>query len=365
MISLHVKNGADRSTRLPDVVDEAPAASDDRELVPAPRTSAAPVVRKGELGSLVQGVTQAFGQLESACSAFVVQVLDSQTRMEKAEKRAADVAAEAEAAVQRARLEAQVEINELRASVDQLRGDLQNHRDRLRAICEQPEDADTETPITGDDRIQGQLAVYRKQLFAVTEELEASRVECAELTRRLNVERANRARLMAAVQALHQSSILYEPVRIVEQVDRPPFTADSLRAIDPAPAPERAEAAASAPAPVAHEAAADATQVVEKPGLAFDLGQYARQLLDDIETMHAADYDAGIAASELVERLTCNLRYGAQVFMQRVGFDVKYAELFHRQIAQTLDTKGGTVFGRHLAVAAYEYEQRKPAAEVA
>ena len=62
---------------------------------------------------------------------------------------------------------------------------------------------------------------------------------------------------------------------------------------------------------------------------------------------------------ELVDRITGNLRYAATVFARRVGFaSGRGNDIFDQQLTAMLDAKGGSVFGRHLAIAAHDYEQR-------
>lgn len=91
---------------------------------------------------------------------------------------------------------------------------------------------------------------------------------------------------------------------------------------------------------------------------AFDGAGYAAQLLDHLESVYLADEAAGIAPSELVERLVANLLYASEVFERRGGAGNAF-QAFERHLVAALDVKGGTSFGRRLAVAAFELSQRR------
>src|SRR5439155_6950502 len=125
-----------------------------------------------------------------------------------AAKRVADAESAAEAAVQRARLESDIEVAELRTLVDRLRTDLQSQRERLNRGCESTGDpqasngADSEVAAETPDLV----ASYRLQLFGLREELQASRAECTDLARRLEIEKANHSRLVAALRCVQQTN---------------------------------------------------------------------------------------------------------------------------------------------------------------
>jgi hypothetical protein len=274
--------------------------------------------RPGSDGTL--GVMrEALGHLESACSAIVA---ESTAAADTARQCVADVKSEADAAAQRARLEAQTEIADLRSMVDRLRVDLQTRRDRFQ-VTDEPLDRGGAEQSTFDARLQPRslsIAPYRSQLIALREELEASRTECLDLARQLEVEKAARSRTVAS----------------------------AAEAVDPAHPPSRDTSTIAT--------ASDAHAVTG--GLDFDPSDYARQLLDNIETVYAADVASGLMPDDLVERLAGNLTYGAEVFARRVGPTAgPGTSAFDEQITNVLQTRGDVSFGRHLAVAAYRCER--------
>ncbi len=173
------------------------------------------------------------------------------------------------------------------------------------------------------------------EIAALREELEASRTECSDLARQLDVEKANRPRLMAAVQA-------------IPNVTPFPAVASAVEALDHAGAPSREPSAVAMPS---------AAQRVTG-GLHFDPSDYARQLLDNIEAVYAADVASGLMPGDLVARLAGNLAYGAEVFARRLGSAaVEGTTAFDEQVTIVLQTRGDVSFGRHLAVAAYGCER--------
>jgi hypothetical protein len=259
----------------------------------------------GTLGAM----KEALGRLEWACSAIVA---ESTAAADTAKKRVAEVKSEAEAAALRARLEAQTEIADLRSMVDRLRIDVQTERDRSQ-FTDEPFGTGAEQP-TRDAPLKPPLsaASYGSRLLALREELDASRTECSDLARQLDVEKAHRARLMAGVQAIQ----------------------DPSTAATPSAAPH------------------------VTGGLHFDPPEYARQLLDNIEAVYAADVASGLMPDDLVARLAANLTYGAEVFARRLGSAaVPGTSVFDEQLMIVLQTRGEVSFGRHLAVAAYGFER--------
>lgn len=106
------------------------------------------------------------------------------------------------------------------------------------------------------------------------------------------------------------------------------------------------------------DAPVDAPAPTEMPTPGFDGAGYASQLLDHLESVYLADEAAGIPPSELVDRLVANLLYASEVFVRRGGEGNAF-QAFERQLTAALDAKGGTSFGRRLAVAAFELSQRR------
>ena len=64
------------------------------------------------------------------------------------------------------------------------------------------------------------------------------------------------------------------------------------------------------------------------------------------------------ASVEVVDRLSANLRYARDVFVQRAASrGVIGATLFEQELCAKLDEVGETALGRHLSIAAYELTQ--------
>ena len=310
-----------------------------------------------DAGALVHGAQSAFGQLESACSAVIAHVVDAYARMEKAEQATAEARAAADVSTQRARLEADVEIRALREEVTQLRGELAAYRERIRVVCEQGSAAELDglEPLPDNALVQ-QIAAHRAQLLAVAEELESARSQCSELNRRLEQERSNRARLIAAVQALqHQGpAVSALPVPVADR--RSLSTASSAGASVSATVNSAKPSKKTTPVSEANDVHRSRDEGASSAS--FDAAGYARQLLDNVEAVHASDVEAGVAAPELVERLTCNLDYAADVFARRAAHYPAQAGVFEQQLTAVLDEKGASMFGRHLSIAAHAHQAK-------
>jgi hypothetical protein len=162
-------------------------------VVPPERTGRRDVACCTGWHSGIAGVDEAVGDLEQACSAIIAQVVENHAKAtavaETAEKRVAEVNAEADAAVQRAQLEAQIKIVDLEGVIERLRSELQAQREPRQVAPLY--DGDGENP-KSDGELQPieLVALYRSQLLAVREELKASRMECSDLARQREVEKA-------------------------------------------------------------------------------------------------------------------------------------------------------------------------------
>jgi hypothetical protein len=116
---------------------------------------------------------------------------------------------------------------------------------------------------------------------------------------------------------------------------------------------------AQTPSPDSLTAAA-ASEAQNLAALHFEPPEYARQLLDDIEAVYAADVASGLVADDLVDRLVSNLTYGAEVFARRLeDASVPRTSVFEQQLINVLNTNGETSFGRRLAVAAHKCERQR------
>jgi hypothetical protein len=87
-----------------------------------------------------------------------------------------------------------------------------------------------------------------------------------------------------------------------------------------------------------------------------ELIEYVKQLFDQIEAIYRSDLGSATDTSDVVDRLTANLRYAHDVFARRVSSaDGGDLALFEQQLAILLDARSETSFGRHLAIAAFNY----------
>jgi predicted nucleic acid-binding Zn-ribbon protein len=84
-----------------------------------------------------------------------------------------------------------------------------------------------------------------------------------------------------------------------------------------------------------------------------ELQAYASSLLHELEQMHTADVQAGMAPEELPARLKGNLEYACSIYNSRIALEgADAAALLDDALAALLDAKQGTPFGRDLADAA-------------
>jgi hypothetical protein len=200
------------------------------------------------------------------------------------------------------------------------------------------------------------------------EELQASRAECTDLAHRLDLEKANHARLIAAVRCVQQTkpsatigSVVSAGPWLPGRGETPEAAESSLPATGDDDSSAIASDSGCSDRPVTASALMEKAPHPEQDdgALDFNPSEYVRELLNEIEAVYDADQASGMPFNELVDRLIGNLRYGAAVFARRIGFaSSRDRNIFHQQLTAILDAKGGTVFGRHLAIAAYDYEQQ-------
>jgi len=321
-------------------------------------------------------VKAAVAEIESAYSAILALAREydraAALATEEANRRVDEVKAEADAAVQRAQLQEQIRTSELHEVIDRLRRELETERRNRWAA--QPgkgtlSDDESSNPSNAPS------SVDPSTVAALQAELEAARSECEELTRQLQSERAKRARFIGVVRALQQPLAVAES-RPIADVPRP-HGGDAAPQAECAIAADPNHAATTLPSALDEDSTRDAEPVdlavterasdlrAETAALHFDAREYARQLLEELESIYTADDAAGMPPTELVTRLAGNLSYAADVFDRRTGSTHPERLAFDRQLAIVMDERAATPFGRHLAVAAYDYEQRKLRSHVA
>ena len=259
--------------------------------------------------------------------------------------------AEAAAAAQQTRAQAEIEIAELQEVLDRQQVDLQVERDMAKSANEQLEmehaaRARAESERDEAQRVKQQIeSATESRIQALRAESDAQKTDLALVRQQLETERAERSRLTATFQSVQRAlssaqsgDMAFEPVTPANSrsQDRP---AD----LRPDAAPARADLQ-STPA----EAQA---QVVEPHPEAVE---HIKRLLEEAEAMYWTDLNSGRAPSEVVDRLTGILRYARDLVVGRWGSGAcDAAAVFEQQIAGLLDSKAETSFGRHLSISAF------------
>jgi hypothetical protein len=232
--------------------------------------------------------------------------------------------AEAEAAAEQTRAQAQIEIAELQAVLDRQQADLRVERDTLRSANEQ---LDT-------------------QVQALRAESDAQKAELSLVRQQLETEKAERSKLMATFKSVQRALSFAQSGDVALE----PVTPAESRPQDK-PADLRSDAA---PARADHQSnpVADVQVLVVEPHP--EAVEYVKRLLDEAEAMYLADLKSGRSPVEVVDRLTGILRYARDLVVKRGGFgECDAARLFEHQITLLLDSKAETSFGRHLSISAY------------
>lgn len=240
------------------------------------------------------------------------------------QKLVAAATAEVDSAAQRTRAQAQIEISELHRTIARLRDDVQAERDRLEA-------ASTE------------LVLARAAASQLKEELEAARHEKACLAATLETVRLVISGIGPEV---HGPDPTPPPTAHVEESDDEladsEFDADldlaEFQAGDPVVAAGQSLTADDMPDRGA----------VPQSGATGHLAQ----LLAQIEEIYRSDLKSSEGTSEVVTRLAANLAYARDAYARRLdSADGEDVTQFDRQVAALRDTRSGTPFGRHLALA--------------
>ena len=257
--------------------------------------------------------------------------------------------AEAMAAAQQTRAQAEIEIAELQAVLDRQQDDLQVERDMVKSAYDQLDtarDARAQAESERDEaqRVSQQIAsATESQLQALQAESDAQKAELALVRQQLEIERAERSKLMATFQAVQHAlsfaqsgDLAFEPMTPSRPQEKP---AD-LRSDAAARADLQSRPVAEAPIPV----------VEPYP----ETVEHVKRLLDEAEAMYWTDLNSGRAPVEVVDRLTGILRYARDLVVGRWGSDeCDAAALFERQVTMLLDSKAETSFGRHLSISAF------------
>ena len=285
-----------------------------------------------------------------------------------------------EAAAQRADMDAQAEIEQVQAALREMRAELAKEREQLQALnasfeMERSRRVQAEIALNGaresllslTDKLQlaetasaqaeaalkdaeharqELMLTHESQLEALRAEAARHRAEVSRLQQHIDAEKAERARLVAAIQ------------RAVDPGEPPPPVPHAKAHSSPGASPSGA-VATSMPAPTqgSVEAAAQpesATAESEHP----ELVAYIEHLLTTLDAMYAADVSARKTSADLVNRLTQNLRSARTVYRNYVGAsEGTELTLFDRQLTRVLANPDDTSFARHLGIAAYECQK--------
>ena len=249
--------------------------------------------------------------------------------------------AEAVAAAQQTRAQAEIEIVDLQEALDRQRVDLQVERDMVKDANEQLDEeraarVRAESERDEAQRMSQQIAsATESQMQALRAESDAQKSELALLRQQLETEKAERSRLTATFQSVQRALSSAQSGEM---------------ALDPvAPAPSRLQ---DKPADLQSNAVAEAQAPVVEPHP--EAVEHIQRLLEEAEAMYWTDINSGRAPSEVVDRLTGILRYARDLVVGRWGSDdCDAAAVFEQQIAVLLDAKAETSFGRHLSISAF------------
>lgn len=301
--------------------------------------------------------------LEHKCEAASSELTENQpllaaTVSDLVERCVAGAAAERDAAVQRTRIEADAEIRRLQDLVDRaqdlvrrLQVESQTERDKLKTALEtideeQAARTHAEAALQEAQATSKQVAAtLNAQLHAARVELDAERTQSLQLKRQFEAVTSERAKLVDALQAVRRAVTFEEsggrtPPQATSGPDAVGLGANQTPA---APTP-------ATPAPKAAETPQPGAQAQR------DLVTYIDQLLGEIEGIYWGDLGSHQNPSDVVDRLTANLRYAHAAVVGHGGSSMTGASaLFERQLMTLMDAKAETSFGRHLGISAYEY----------
>ncbi len=232
------------------------------------------------------------------------------------QKLVAAATAEVDAAAQRTRAQAQIEISQLHRTIDRLRDELQAERNK----------------VTSAER-----------------ELTLERAGAAQLKDELERERAAKARFAATLETVRLLVTGGDP----DQQDPDPTPLPSTHVAEAhdelsatqTPADREDSAEFQSADLTIRTASRDAGPHGEHAG-------YLAQLLGHLEEIYRSDLESAEGTSDVVARLAANLAYARDAFARRLeSSDDADVTLFDGHVAHLLEARSGTPFGRHLAKA--------------
>jgi hypothetical protein len=199
------------------------------------------------------------------------------------------------------------------------------------------------------------VSAYESRLQAVHAELNAAHAEFIVVKQQLEVEGAEQKRLIAALRTVREACAFAEP-KADTPVGRPE---NEVTTEPPVQMPDHETLASTTAAADRHLKLVASGAVASVPGPPHLL-EYFKELFEQIDAMYQVDRRAH-ASVDVVERLSANLRYARDVFVQRASSEgLMGATLFEQELSKKLDEVDATSLGRHLAIAAYELSQVGP-----
>jgi hypothetical protein len=272
--------------------------------------------------------------------------------------------------------ETRLQLGQAHARAERLDAELGLARDELtdtRARLDAERTARARAEVESADsraRYEQTLAERDADLRRQAAELEAQRHECATLTQQLAAVRTGNQNLLGVLDTIHgqigrvMTSVLQtgsegagngHGTGAGSGGTRSENIASEQASGRPGVAPAEP---ASADVSARHAAPPPAAASVQSGDPA--LTTYAATLLDAAETSYRDDLESGLVPLDVVERLTSNLRRARDLFAQHAGhLENGHGSLFETTVMRLVDTRGGTAFGRHLGIAAYElFSQR-------
>lgn len=257
------------------------------------------------------------------------------------------IAAQAEAAVQRAQEDASAEIARHLAQVEDLQAEIESARLETTTMREQLE----------EERAARESA--EESLQELKEKVEIERGEASKLARALEARSAETRALSAALDVVRRAVTMQEAdgsghASKSGQVSTAIASggADNSRS-KPSHVSE-ADDSADAEGPILLVKTGDADPEAIPDGPEAELIAYARRLLSDVEEMYHVDRESIQDLPELVSRLSGNLRYARQLLVNRASSADSGESIFKQEFTTLLDLNAASEFGRHLSFSGYD-----------
>jgi hypothetical protein len=319
-----------------------------------------------EWRSAVSSLREAAAGLERACegTAGRDRTIPSSAVAALVERIIAMTTDEADRAVEHAQAEVRAQLGQAQALAQRLEAELGAARDELaqsrtRFEAEHAVRARLEAEsVDARTRYEQAIAERESDIRRQTTELDARRQECGTLSQQLEAAHARNDSLRGVLQAIYGH---VERAVVSVRSAAPDATGGAAGGDDSPDA--RAATAPLQPAagfqaailgagggPVAHPVEAGSGAQPETA-----LASYVASLLDTVEAGYRKDLESGLVPLDIVQRLSSSLRQARDMAAQRADRSQPLeVSLFETAVMRLVDARGGTPFGRHLAIAAFE-----------